>query len=167
MNPNLSRQEFAQIQIPGLEYTPPRKSMEWPEHPATGDPLDDPEYLDEQAHYPWAWGKEEAMDAANPLHSQDAEYDFARSAFMLKDGAMEGDEEFVPTWRISSVQDNYNPAAVEHQVRHADPLALREDPLVSALDKNGEEHFTVLDGNHRTLAAQRRGQLLMPARVMR
>lgn len=165
MNRNLSAMEFSQLTIPGTEV--PRVEKPAPEEkPPSTDPLDNPRYFDDEAHNERRWRWNEPVSAKNPLYTPDAEYDFVRSSYMMQDDPRV-EHDYVPTWRLSSIQDVYNPQAVEHQVRHADPMALREDPLLATLHKDGEEHYSVLDGNHRTLAAQRRGQLLMPARVLR
>lgn len=80
----------------------------------------------------------------------------------------EAQEEFVPTERMFSAQPEVNAAAIEHQVEHANPLALDSDPLIYPFDHvDGKEGFAIRDGNHRVAAAQRRGQLLVPSRVVR
>lgn len=77
-------------------------------------------------------------------------------------------EEFVPTERLYSAQPEINEDAVEHQLENANPLALDDDPLVYPFDHvDGREGFAIRDGNHRASAALRRGQLLMPAQVVR
>lgn len=77
-------------------------------------------------------------------------------------------EEWVPTTHVTSAQPKVNPAAIEHQVQHADPLRLADDPVMTAYqERSGEEHYYVRDGNHRVNAAMRRGMLFMPAVVQR
>jgi len=77
-------------------------------------------------------------------------------------------EEFVPTWKVTTEQDMVNRRAVEHQLVNADPLGLDEDPIFEPyVNRDGGESYEIMDGNHRTVAAQRRGQLLIPGRVMR
>ena len=127
-------------------------------------------YPDNGAHHPQRWGRSKTLTAENPLYRDDAwsamygdidrsvsegRYDSARS------------EEFIPPWRTMSSQGQVNPDAIDHQVAHADPMRLREQPDVYAVQDAGEERYFVTEGNHRVLAAQRRGQLLMPANVER
>ncbi len=127
-------------------------------------------YPTDGAHQPHRWGKVSPLDADNPIYRPDA---WATLSTTIDQDVSAGrydttrSEEFIPPWRAISMQGSINPDAVEHQVQHADPLNLREDPEVHAVQQDGEEHYFVTEGNHRTLAAQRRGQLLMPANVER
>ncbi len=114
----------------------------------------------ESAHHYGQKVKDEHRRVVGSGHPGKVRYDYA--------------EEFVPTWRVGSAQKAINNEAVEHQVRNADPLRLDSDPEVSTLGAHPEpghdapvEQFVLRDGNHRANAAQRRGQLLMPATVRR
>lgn len=105
----------------------------------------------------------------NPLYDQglsDAAYDHERANNYNDIGK---GTEFIPTFRISSVQEEVNEVAINHQLEHANPLDLDDDPEVTAYPHpdTGEEWYDVRDGNHRANAAQRRGQLFMPATVRR
>lgn len=132
---------------------------------------DDIPYRDNDAHRAFRWGRaEEPLSAANPLYDPGVFDAFSghvdREVSEGKFGTEES-EEFIPPWRVRSSQGSVNPDAIDHQVRNADPMALREDPEVNPIDEGGVESYFVTEGNHRTLAAQRRGQLLMPANVRR
>jgi hypothetical protein len=99
----------------------------------------------------------------NPIAAYDHNWEMHRGQPIESQG-----EEFIPPWRTTSLQDDINEAAVQHQLQNANPLALDEEPSVSAYPgQDGHEWYRVIDGNHRTNAAQRRGQLLMPAEVAR
>jgi hypothetical protein len=75
-------------------------------------------------------------------------------------------QDFIPTDRVTSDQDWVNHEAVDHMVQNANPLALHDDPSVYEYPgSDGRPKYDLNDGNHRTNAALRRGQLLMPATV--
>lgn len=154
-----------QLEFPGM---PPRVPVTAAPEQATADP--DAEYRGDAAHDRSRWGKDEALDARNPIRdNQSWNKLMANTDRAVEEGRVrtQTTEEFIPPWRTTSMQGRVNMEAVEHQVQHADPLNLHDDVEVNAYDDQGVEHYQVMEGNHRTLAAQRRGQLLMPARVDR
>lgn len=121
---------------------------------------------DDSSAYPGAWGGS-PLDVdirPNPLPQRSGNpIDVMPPSPDQRDES----EEFIPPWKVTSHQGAINQDAVNHQVQNANPLALDEDPFIVPYEEGGEERYHVWDGNHRVNAAQERGQLLMPARVMR
>lgn len=76
-------------------------------------------------------------------------------------------DEWVPLEHVYSTQPEVHAPSVKHQVDHADPLRLDEDPRFASAPHNGRDIYSVRDGNHRVAAALQRGQLIMPGRVAR
>lgn len=91
----------------------------------------------------------------NPLHRAESEDAPWRH---LTGG---GSEEFLPTYDLDSPQTIVNDYAVNHLVKHS--TGLDTPDIVATREKSGRT--SVYDGNHRTNAALRRGQMLIPARV--
>jgi hypothetical protein len=100
--------------------------------------------------------------AMNPI------YDQARASAINWSGG-EVDLErgrFIPTEHIVSSQSRIWPGAVDRLVAESTGL---DTPNVRVREGSGEHSgvYALKDGNHRVLAAQRRGQLLIPADVYR
>lgn len=185
---NLNPSQFHQPEFPGM---PPRLA----EKPRP------PEALPERPSSAWNSTPEEQMNSPeyssahvmagnwvdNPL------YPGVQRRGLSELAPGHSGTEFIPVPHIVSGQRDVNKVAVDHQVKYADPMSLRDDPLVAAvkgpaatglnakdldtlISSNAphlddfvgvEELFDVRDGNHRVNAALRRGQLFMPAKVMR
>lgn len=156
-----------QLTLPGLaESLLPRPQVDQPEPEADEfDSLKDYGGPD-GAHF----GLPSDQWVENPIYKEDV-YDQQTEQSMAhyRRGLRPVREDtFVPPWRVNSVQRTVNPEAIEHQVQHANPLGLRQDPEVTEyVGDDGKPAYMLYDGNHRVNAAQRRGQLLMPANVAR
>lgn len=160
-----AHEHLSQLEFEGM----PRRMPELPVLPGSNPKHEPQPYADHGAHHGSAWGRETPLNTRNPLFSADAVDLLYETNFIP--GGSEADlvtrQEFIPPWKVMSAQPNINPDAVEHQVQHADPLNLRGDIEATPLNVDGDEHYLVMEGNHRVNAAQRRGQLLMPANVER
>lgn len=134
------------------------------------------------AHSKATWGTKTPFGGKNavknPIPAPDwdeAHSDASKDHNVVVGGATkwEARDEFVPTWRIRSPQDNVNPDAIAHQIANADPQHLTDRPdVVPYLGKEAGhdadvEMYDLNEGNHRVNAALGRGQLFMQAAVSR
>lgn len=78
----------------------------------------------------------------------------------------ERDFEWVPSTEVRSTQTEINRGAVDHIVEHAGMGDLPDTEMFSVPHGDATDYW-VRDGNHRTNAALRRGNLFVPARVTR
>ena len=167
----LSQEQFGQLSLPGM---PARVTRPAPA-PAP-EPLPRAGYTKALQMGPardW-WEDEEGNEEmrrpgwVDNLLPRTSEHHPDADEIVVEDMGSKPQQEWVPTWMVTSGQRYVNPVAVDHQVEHANPLALDKDPsLVSYHDRRGEKRYDVKDGNHRLNAALRRGQLIAPANVER
>lgn len=147
--PELSQRQFTQGEFPGM---PPARSK--PRQPVSPTPSPAPYTSIDRMNKPVSeW-------APNPIHDSNL-------YGPLAEGKSFSFDEMVPTWQIRSGQRLIHPETVEHQVQHAEPFALDNDPVVFELEGEDEPVYKLQDGNHRVNAALQRGQLFMPATVRR
>lgn len=149
MNRNVSAEQFVQDELPGMPVRRPTLPVIQSDNPKH---------------------REDAYTTATQLPEQDMrENPLPRPSYGPQEaGPSWSTPEFVPTWQVASNQPMVNQAAIDHQVKHADPMRLDSDPIMVKTNPGGTgDEYLVRDGNHRVLAAQQRGQLLMPAHVRR
>lgn len=105
---------------------------------------------------------EDRLISPNPIYSKDPvpeEWDLARLS-------PDTTEEWVPSWKIKSIQDSIHEPAVEHLATNATGTTEGNVTIVQG-DEGSRGESWLFDGNHRTNAALRRGQMFVPANVMR
>lgn len=172
---NLSPEQFHQTSLnlghlPVIQPHAPAPPAEGPDDDAFGyDPatdFEDQEGAKGRNGYTSAWDTDPYSFVKNPIPqiTHRDENRFADPRLWNSDATPRYRSEWVPTEKIVSTQGKVSPAAIDHQVKHANPLALDQDPGFLPLT-NG--YYSVTDGNHRVNAAYRRGQLFMPGDVFR
>lgn len=157
-------QNLSQLQFPGMPEPEPARPREASPQ-AAASPVT---YPDNGAWSRKMWSDDPDADlplAPNPIPRTGLDHARYANDTTYVRGQFDRDE-FIPPFQVTTDQDIINPEAVEHQVRHADPLNLDKDPSVYYYEtEGGEPRYDIADGNHRVNAALRRGQLFMPAKV--